>query len=72
VGFIDDRAEDVCQELIEIQVEEFAEEIDNLGEELGNLRGALGEAFMTMCDQRREAGQKVRWWRGECERYNGG
>jgi len=55
VGWMDDRIVDICVEYDERHVE-------SLEEEVGNMRGQLGELWMEMCDLTPEK----RWYRGSC------
>jgi hypothetical protein len=53
--YLDARVEEVCEEYVEA-------ELDEMREEIGNLQGQLGEAWMEICDLL----PGRRWWRGEC------
>ena len=54
--WVDGRAGAVCEE-----------QVSELTESVGNLRGQVGELWMGLCEARRRSGERVYWWRGSCE-----
>lgn len=55
VAWLDNRAIEACES-----------QIEGHEEMIGHLSGEVGDLWMALCDARREAGERVRWWRGEC------